>query len=324
MGSNVFKEGDTVYHWEYGKGIINGVQKGKILGCTYGVCFEDIGNIWAREEHLSFTPYDLVNGGLSHERPFELEVGKSYRAKGGVNMVINRIGYFNNYGFYDGRWVDSLSCYAPDAWREVSDVEVREALEKETIRRFGENWEDVKIKRAIYDVDEDCINMGIYYSGEIDQNPDGWYVCGKNGHLFYKGVWAEKLEEPEFKPFDKVLVRDQEEDNWEINLFDRFNKNPDYKYRCLGSLWKHLHPLRRQQRSFRHLKLSKTMNNSEQFLNNIYEHIYMYEIANAPFWMWIIPSAWQLKIIQRRTRRKFQTYKQMIHDAQKKQRSDRV
>lgn len=66
------------------------------------------------------------------------------------------------------------------------------------------------------------------------------------------------------------------------------------------------------------------MNNSEQFLNNIYEHIYMYEIANAPFWTWILPSGWQLKIIQGETRRKFQTYKQMIHDAQKKQRSDRV
>lgn len=60
MGNNVFREGDTVFHWEYGKGVIGGVQRGKVLGCTYRVIFEDIGTIWMREEHLSFTPYDLL------------------------------------------------------------------------------------------------------------------------------------------------------------------------------------------------------------------------------------------------------------------------
>src|SRR5690625_6222573 len=191
---NIFKKGDRVFHFVFGWGSVTGDSE-------KGVCdvvFENRESVTipCKEIHLSFCKYDLINGGLSHERPFGLEVGKSYMSKYNNVMIINRVGEWGNYGFTgDGDWRYDLPCITPDIWREASDEEVRSALEKETIRRFGENWKDVKIKRAIYDVDEDCINMGIYDSGEIDQDPDGWYVCGKNGHLFYKVVWAEKVEE---------------------------------------------------------------------------------------------------------------------------------
>lgn len=36
-----------------------------------------------------------------------------------------------------------------------------------------------------------------------------------------------------FKPFDKVLVRDNNEQEWKINFFSHYDKNVCYKYYCL-------------------------------------------------------------------------------------------
>lgn len=40
-----------------------------------------------------------------------------------------------------------------------------------------------------------------------------------------------------FKPFDKVLVRDNNEQEWEINFFSHYDKNVCYKYYCLKSCY---------------------------------------------------------------------------------------
>lgn len=40
-----------------------------------------------------------------------------------------------------------------------------------------------------------------------------------------------------FKPFDKVLVRDNNEQEWKINFFSHYNKNVCYKYYCLKSCY---------------------------------------------------------------------------------------
>src|SRR5690625_5845370 len=79
-------------------------------------------------------------------------------------------------------------------------------LEKETIRRYGENWQDVKIKEDIHPVSGSFLNENAYIPA-IKDAAAGWIIVNKNGYLFYMGVWAEKLEEPEFKPFQKVLDR---------------------------------------------------------------------------------------------------------------------
>lgn len=61
-------------------------------------------------------------------------------------------------------------------------------------------------------------------------------------------VWNEKTKEVEtikqsnkwheFKPFDKVLVRDFCEDNWDIDLFQEISgEDIDYKYICLSNEW---------------------------------------------------------------------------------------
>lgn len=40
-----------------------------------------------------------------------------------------------------------------------------------------------------------------------------------------------------FKPFDKVLVRDNNEQEWKINFFSHYDKNVCYKYYCLKSCY---------------------------------------------------------------------------------------
>ena len=44
-------------------------------------------------------------------------------------------------------------------------------------------------------------------------------------------------EEPEFKPFDKVLVRDFDNEDWRIDFFEKVNKDKDYRYWCIKSCW---------------------------------------------------------------------------------------
>ena len=51
----------------------------------------------------------------------------------------------------------------------------------------------------------------------------------------------EKIESAkpahEFKPFDKVLVRDGNDATWKVDLFSHFKEVHDYKYQCVGNHW---------------------------------------------------------------------------------------
>jgi hypothetical protein len=51
-------------------------------------------------------------------------------------------------------------------------------------------------------------------------------------------------KEPEFKPFDRVLVRDEWDREWRIDFFERMNKDKDevYRYRCLNAHWRYCIP----------------------------------------------------------------------------------
>ena len=46
---------------------------------------------------------------------------------------------------------------------------------------------------------------------------------------------SDQKQEPELKPFDKVLVRDIDEQEWECSLFSHIDEE-DY-YVCVGSWW---------------------------------------------------------------------------------------
>ncbi len=45
-----------------------------------------------------------------------------------------------------------------------------------------------------------------------------------------------------FKPFDKVLVRDDDEQIWHISLFERFGPEERYPYRCVDCSWRQCIP----------------------------------------------------------------------------------
>ena len=61
----IFKADDTIYHWKYGKGKVISVYD---KHSRYDVVFNG-SRYQIREDELSFTPYNLVDGGLSQERP---------------------------------------------------------------------------------------------------------------------------------------------------------------------------------------------------------------------------------------------------------------
>lgn len=46
----------------------------------------------------------------------------------------------------------------------------------------------------------------------------------------------EKMKEIKLKPFDKVLVRDLDTEEWRASFFSHYNPNLLWKFRCLGSL----------------------------------------------------------------------------------------
>ena len=64
----------------------------------------------------------------------------------------------------------------------------------------------------------------------------------------HTGRRTDAPKEPEFKPFDRVLVRDDDDDEWHIDFFEGMNKDKDepYTYQCINSLAS-LHPLRRKR-----------------------------------------------------------------------------
>lgn len=49
-----------------------------------------------------------------------------------------------------------------------------------------------------------------------------------------KILGIEVKQEFEFKPFDKVLVRDDSDDVWQANIFSRIEKDVEYPYRCIN------------------------------------------------------------------------------------------
>ena len=114
----IFKVGDTVYQWQYGKGkvikmyddrdfpIVVKFASGLITAFT-----EDGRYSTGQEKCLSFTPYDLVNGGFSQERPLpDIEVDTLVYVRDGAEPWNMR--YFSHFG-EDGK----IHCFS---WQQKS------------------------------------------------------------------------------------------------------------------------------------------------------------------------------------------------------------
>lgn len=63
---------------------------------------------------------------------------------------------------------------------------------------------------------------------------------------FFGGMYNPKTLQVEpvkevclFKPFDKVLVRDNDEQVWRANYFSHYSNDPDYPYVCINGLYRY-------------------------------------------------------------------------------------
>lgn len=81
---------------------------------------------------------------------------------------------------------------------------------------------------------------GIYNTGIAVKRDNSDYVA------YFPYFVLEKVENPthQFKPFDKVLVRDALIDKWRCSLFSHFSPFPnnEFKYRCIESVYKYCIP----------------------------------------------------------------------------------
>ena len=123
-----------------------------------------------------------------------LEIGKDYiNISADSLIVIDRIGDDENRGFYGKAYSNSLFCNCPEEWREATEEEVIKAFKKYLIKRYGADWETMKIKGQYADA-YSSKNDGLW-EVKFSKYDDGWGVYNKNGLLYYNGIWAERLEE---------------------------------------------------------------------------------------------------------------------------------
>lgn len=144
----------------------------------------------------------------------KLEVGKDYVNVHDSNLiVIDRIGIFDNKGFYEDIYRKDIPCINYVNWREATEEEVIEAFKRHLVHRYGEDWKAMKIKEMLPESLAE-INDGSW-EVEISKYRNGWCVWNKNGVLYSNGIWVERLEdveamnkkEKEKLPIDKVTTR---------------------------------------------------------------------------------------------------------------------
>ena len=149
------------------------------------------------EEGLEYK--ELEDGTLLIQKkervPFELELGKDYIHNDGDWLVIDRIGNCGNSGFIRNgvRFATNLFCSNPKSWREATKEEVKRFFERHLIKRYGEDWKNVKVK--------ECVKLGVTFNDYdlsvviVKRIDTGWEVWNSNHCLYNNGKWAEVLEE---------------------------------------------------------------------------------------------------------------------------------
>lgn len=72
---------------------------------------------------------------------------------------------------------------------------------------------------------------------------DGMYIDGKfNGGTDYDLILKVPDNEPQFKPFDKVLVRDKDDCKWRCCFFSHLSDNFEFPYISIIGGWKQCIP----------------------------------------------------------------------------------
>lgn len=123
--NTIYRIGDNVYHWQFGKGQVIDITDVKypvqVNFELWGKCFTLNGCHFEHEEPtLSFTPYDLIKGGFSQERPKpEIEKGTPIWVKDS-NSVVWSFGQFDMFD-EDGKvWVLSINRIGTIPYQEYS------------------------------------------------------------------------------------------------------------------------------------------------------------------------------------------------------------
>lgn len=80
-------------------------------------------------------------------------------------------------------------------------------------------------------------NVSFCQDGKLNANFDGECMLFPSKENRDWSTFKVPEKEYNFKPFDKVLVRDDDFCNWDINLFSYINNSDEYKYKCLYSDW---------------------------------------------------------------------------------------
>lgn len=96
-------------------------------------------------------------------------------------------------------------------------------------------YSGIGIDGTIFDTDEYYINVkGKFNDFKEFKKVLTKYNCYLEGYSINKKE-SNKFDFSSLKPFDKVLVRDNNEGNWRVNMFSHCEERIHYKYKCFGN-----------------------------------------------------------------------------------------
>lgn len=132
-----------------------------------------------------------------------------------------------DYGIWveDGKWVENDWYNIDHDYRPATAKEVEEALVREAKKKYGEDWQSVKIKEHADKGHFEWYGMGMN-RGNFKSGMETERLYGINGVLFYKGKWAEKLSEP------KVITKTEAENRLQDLTGEKFKIREEQPDRC--------------------------------------------------------------------------------------------
>lgn len=82
------------------------------------------------------------------------------------------------------------------------------------------------------------------YPAREDEKKELFDALAKGGKAWdaEKKIIVNLKHKCEFKPFDKVLGRNEKDDVWEADLFSHYRKESQYPFRCIGCSRKYCIP----------------------------------------------------------------------------------
>lgn len=154
----------------------------------------------------------------------KLEVGEWYKSSDLIGCYSGNGWCYGAYGRNKRNWGGWCMSNGGDDYRPATAKEVEEALIQEAKKRYGEDWQSVKIKEHA-DKEQYEWSITTFKSGMESER-----LFGRNGVLFYKGKWAEILSEP------KVITKTEAENRLQDLTGEKFKIREEQPDRCEHSL----------------------------------------------------------------------------------------